>query len=181
MSETAELKKRLEALEGKPQNLKARPSFVAIALGIGAIAVLGGLLLLFSGSSEPESLETASPDEFQAAGPGFGALEPAPAPIDTSQPPEPEPASETEELRAQMDAMRTIGMNPAEILAVELMVHHDRDTLEWSDEPLTPVELKDHDGNVLEGVQVTSDPPPWWRVRGSSVCTGRSGRRSRRK
>ncbi len=107
MSETAELKKRLEALEGKPQNLKARPSFVAIALGIGAIAALGGLFLLFSGSSEPESLETASPDEFQAAGPGFGALEPTSAPIDTSPPPmEPEPDRETDELRAQMDAMR---------------------------------------------------------------------------
>lgn len=107
MSETAELKKRLEALEGKPQNLKARPSFVAIALGIGAIAALGGLLLLFSGSSEPESLETASPDEFQAAGPGFGALEPTSAPIDTSPPPmEPEPDRETEDLRAQIDAMR---------------------------------------------------------------------------
>ncbi|MEY8833633.1 TrbI/VirB10 family protein [Phaeobacter italicus] len=107
MSETAELKNRLEAIEGKPQNRKPRPSFFVIALGIGAIAALGGLLLLFSGRSEPDSLETASPDEFQAAGPGFGALEPTPAPIDTTPPPEPEPDSETEELRAQMDAMRT--------------------------------------------------------------------------
>ncbi|CRL11914.1 MULTISPECIES: TrbI/VirB10 family protein [Phaeobacter] len=108
MSETAELKKRLEALEGKPQNRRARPSAVTIALGIGAIAALGGLLLVFSGGSEPDSLETASPDEFQAAGPGFGALEPTPAPIDTSPPPAvSEPDSETEELRAQMDAMRS--------------------------------------------------------------------------
>ncbi|WP_420380584.1 TrbI/VirB10 family protein [Marivita sp.] len=108
MSETAELKKRLEALEGKPQNRKSRPSVVTIALGIGAIAALGGLLLLFSGGSEPESLETASPDEFQPAGPGFGALEPPPAPIETSPPPAvSEPDSETEALRAQIDAMRT--------------------------------------------------------------------------
>ncbi len=107
MSETAELSRRLEALEGKPHNRKSRPSDVTIALGIGAIAALGGLLLLFSGGSEPESLETASPDEFQPAGPGFGALEPTPAPIDTAPPPEPEPNSETEELRAQMDAMRS--------------------------------------------------------------------------
>lgn len=108
MSETAELKKRLEALEGKTQNQKARPSVVTIALVIGAIAALGGLLLLFSGGSEPEGLETASPDEFQAAGPGFGDLEPNPSPIDTSPPPtESEPESETEELRAQMDAMRS--------------------------------------------------------------------------
>jgi len=63
-------------------------------------------LLLFSGSSEPESLETASPDEFQATGPGFGALEPTPAPTETTPPPEPQADSETEELRAQMDAMR---------------------------------------------------------------------------
>ena len=108
MSETAELKKRLEALEGKPQNRKARPSAVAIALGIVAIAALGGLLLLLSGGSETDSLETASPDEFQAAGPGFGDLEPTPAPIDTSpSPAESEPDSETDELRAQMDAMRS--------------------------------------------------------------------------
>ena len=108
MSETAELKKRLEALEGKPQNRNARPSTVTIALGIGAIAALGSLLLLLSGGSEPDSLETASPDEFQAAGPGFGALEPTPAPINTSPPPAvSEPDSETEELRAQMDAMRS--------------------------------------------------------------------------
>ncbi|SFR57262.1 TrbI/VirB10 family protein [Litoreibacter janthinus] len=107
MSETTELKKRLEALEGKPQNRKSRPSVVTIALGIGAIVALGGLLLLFSDGSEPDSLETASPDEFQTAGPGFGALEPTPAPIDTTPPPEPKPDSETEELRAQMDAMRS--------------------------------------------------------------------------
>ncbi|UWR94910.1 TrbI/VirB10 family protein [Phaeobacter inhibens] len=108
MSETAELKKRLEALEGKTQNRKSRPSAVTIALGIGAIVALGGLLLLFSGGSEPDSLDTASPDEFQAAGPGFGDLEPTPAPIDTSPPPEEsEPDNETDELRAQMDAMRS--------------------------------------------------------------------------
>lgn len=108
MSETAELKKRLEAPEGKTQNSKARPSLVAVALGIAAIAALGGLLLLFSGGSEPDSLETASPDEFQAAGPGFGTLVPTPAPIDTSPPPAvSEPANEREELRAQLDAMRS--------------------------------------------------------------------------
>ncbi|WP_298842865.1 TrbI/VirB10 family protein [uncultured Roseobacter sp.] len=107
MSETAELRKRLEALEGKPQNRRSRPSASTIALGIAAIAALGGLLLLFSGSSEPDSLETASPDEFQAAGLGFGALEPTPAPIETTPSPEPQADSETEELRAQMDAMRS--------------------------------------------------------------------------
>ncbi|SEW05789.1 type IV secretion system protein VirB10 [Aliiroseovarius sediminilitoris] len=108
MSETAELKKRLEAIEGATQKIPKSPSFLTIALAIGGIVALGSLLLLFSGGSEQDALETASPDEFQAAGPGFGALEPTPAPIDTSPPPAvSEPDSETEELRAQMDAMQS--------------------------------------------------------------------------
>ena len=61
--------------------------------------------------------------------------------------------------------MRTVGMNPAEILAVVLMVHHDRDTLEWSDKPLTEVVPRDENGVPLgEDAVLTSDPPPWWRV-----------------
>jgi len=60
--------------------------------------------------------------------------------------------------------MRTIGMNPAELFAVILMVHHDRDTLAWSDEPLAPVVPRDRDGNPLPDRHLTSDPPPWWRV-----------------
>jgi len=65
-----------------------------------------------------------------------------------------------------LTSMRTIGMNPAEMFAVILMVHHDRDTLAWSDEPFTPLEIYDHDGNVMnnEEVRITSDPPPWWRA-----------------
>lgn len=65
-----------------------------------------------------------------------------------------------------LTSMRTIGMNPAEMFAVILMVHHDRDTLAWSDEPVTPLEIYDHDGNVMDNtdVRITSDPPPWWRV-----------------
>ncbi len=61
-------------------------------------------------------------------------------------------------------AMRTIGMNPAEMLAVILMVHHDRDTLEWSDEEVTPIVPRDRDGNAITEYKLTSDPPPWWRV-----------------
>lgn len=60
--------------------------------------------------------------------------------------------------------MRTVGMNPAEMYAVILMVHHDQDTLEWSNEPLTPYSIVDHDGNIIEDPRVTSDPPPWWRA-----------------
>jgi mono/diheme cytochrome c family protein len=60
--------------------------------------------------------------------------------------------------------MRTIGMNPAEMFAVILMVHHDQETLAWSNEPLTPYGIYDRDGNVIEDPRVTSDPPPWWRA-----------------
>jgi mono/diheme cytochrome c family protein len=60
--------------------------------------------------------------------------------------------------------MRTIGHNPAEMLAVTLMTHHDRDTLAWSDEPLVDVVIVDHDGSPILDPIVTSDPPPWWRV-----------------
>ncbi len=60
--------------------------------------------------------------------------------------------------------MRTIGMNPAELFAVILMVHHDRDTLAWSDVPLTPLVPVDHNGAPIADPRVTSDPPPWWRA-----------------
>ena len=61
-------------------------------------------------------------------------------------------------------AMRTIGHNPAEMLAVHLMSHHDQDTLAWSDEPLVVIDIKDHAGQSIQDPIVTSDPPPWWRV-----------------
>ena len=60
--------------------------------------------------------------------------------------------------------MRTIGHNPAEVLAVKLMLHHDRDTLAWSDEPLADFAVYDVDGGVITDALMTSDPPPWWRA-----------------
>jgi mono/diheme cytochrome c family protein len=60
--------------------------------------------------------------------------------------------------------MRTVGMNPAELFAVILMVHHDRDTLTWSDTPYTPLVARDENGNMIDYPQLTSDPPPWWRA-----------------
>ena len=61
-------------------------------------------------------------------------------------------------------AMRTIGHNPAELLAIRLMLHHDRETLAWSDEPLAETTLVDSEGKVIEEAVFTSDPPPWWRA-----------------
>jgi len=60
--------------------------------------------------------------------------------------------------------VRTVGMNPAEMLAVVLMQHHDRDTLAWSDTPLFEVDVRDENGDPVLEPMVTSDPPPWWRV-----------------
>jgi mono/diheme cytochrome c family protein len=66
---------------------------------------------------------------------------------------------------ADFAQMRTVGNNPAEGLAVVLMTHHDRETLAWSDEPVTDMVVVDEDGEpVLEPI-VTSDPPPWWRAK----------------
>lgn len=50
--------------------------------------------------------------------------------------------------------MRTLGTNPAEAIAVTLVAHRDRHTLEWFDEPQLP----------LPSIVVPSDPPPWWRA-----------------
>jgi hypothetical protein len=50
---------------------------------------------------------------------------------------------------------KTVGTNPAEMMAVALVAHRDPDTLAWSEEPLQP----------LPDITVISDPPPWWRSR----------------
>ena len=60
--------------------------------------------------------------------------------------------------------MRTVGMNPAELFAIILMVHHDRDTLEWSDGEVTPFNVRDASGAPIAEPLLTSDPPPWWRA-----------------
>ncbi len=61
--------------------------------------------------------------------------------------------------------MRTVGMNPAEMFALVLMVHHDRETLAWSDEPVVEsLALSVLKGDFLDP-KITSDPAPWWRVK----------------
>lgn len=51
--------------------------------------------------------------------------------------------------------MRTVGTNPAEMIAITLVAHRDRHTLEWFDEAQLPV----------PEIVVPSDPPPWWRAK----------------
>jgi len=67
---------------------------------------------------------------------------------------------------APLTDMPAIGMNPAEMFAVILMVHHDRETLAWSDEEVTPLVIYDENGMPMdrESIRITSDPPPWWRA-----------------
>jgi hypothetical protein len=49
---------------------------------------------------------------------------------------------------------RTIGSNPADIVAVVLASHRDPETLAWSDEPLFDISPP----------MIPADTPPWWRV-----------------
>ncbi len=66
--------------------------------------------------------------------------------------------------------MRTVGQNPAEQLTFALLVHHDPETLAWSDTPFyEPVPPTDADGRVIEDAILTSDPPPWWRAKKKSA------------
>jgi RoxA-like, cytochrome c-like len=65
---------------------------------------------------------------------------------------------------APKTVVRTVGQNPAEMLAAILMAHHDRDTLAWSDDPVVDFVVRDENGDEIAEPIVTSDPPPWWRA-----------------
>jgi mono/diheme cytochrome c family protein len=61
--------------------------------------------------------------------------------------------------------MRTVGNNPAEVLTGALFRHHDPITLSWSDSDLISSVIHDEHGQAIAHPTVTSDPPPWWRVK----------------
>lgn len=67
---------------------------------------------------------------------------------------------------AEFASMRTVGHNPAEMYAVILMAHHDRETLAWSQDLVTPIVVYDREGQPIpvSDAVVTSDVPPWWRA-----------------
>lgn len=116
-----DLERRLAALEkGKgthPSSPKRRTPLLAVLIVLLILAG-GATLLLVSGSNEEVALPTATPDEFQSEGDGFGEIEPfvpppPPEPEIVLVEPDPAPAAqpdtallaEIEALRAQIDAL----------------------------------------------------------------------------
>lgn len=57
--------------------------------------------------------------------------------------------------------MRTIGTNPAEMLATTFIAHRDNKTLAWSDTPLMTIPFVER---MPAGDTITSKVPPWWRM-----------------
>ena len=104
-----DLEQRLAALErGNPRHgpaPKRRSPLLALLLA-GLILAGGLVLLLFSGPGEEVAMPTATPDEFQTEGDGFGEIElfvPPPAPEPEIVLVEPEPNAE---LLAQIAALQ---------------------------------------------------------------------------
>ena len=105
MSEVNELKKRLEAIEGKEKGARNKPDSLLPLVILGGIILLGALLYLSYNNPTPEQLLTGIPEEFQTVGSGFGRVEPRePEPSLPIAPPEPITANT--ELRVQLEAMR---------------------------------------------------------------------------
>jgi type IV secretion system protein VirB10 len=109
MTETTELRKRLEALEGGGDSggSRKRSTLLLIMLSVAGTAALLAVITLMSRGPQPEPMQTAAPAEFQDSGPGFGALDPVTPPEPTPQPAAPASTNaETEALRAQLEEMR---------------------------------------------------------------------------
>jgi len=108
----ADLEQRLAALEqGNPRHGPARQRRSPIlALGVAGLIAAGGTALYFLSQPEEEvALPTATPDEFQTEGDGFGEIEPfvpPPAPEPEVVLVTPEPAEPNAELLAQLAALQ---------------------------------------------------------------------------
>ncbi|MCI2400883.1 TrbI/VirB10 family protein [Aliiroseovarius subalbicans] len=108
----ADLEQRLAALEqGNPRHGPApkRRSPLLALLIVGLILVGGALLYLMSKPEEEIALPTATPDEFQAEGDGFGEIEPfvpPPAPEPEIVVVTPGPVEPNAELLAQITALQ---------------------------------------------------------------------------
>ncbi|MDJ0825854.1 MAG: TrbI/VirB10 family protein [Rhodobacter sp.] len=112
MSDNADLEKRLAALEqGNPSHGPAskRRSPLLALLVIGLILAGGAMLYAFSLPEDEAALPTATPDEFQTEGDGFGEIEPfvpPPAPEPEIVLVTPEAAEPNAELLAQLEALQ---------------------------------------------------------------------------
>ncbi|MBN8189884.1 conjugal transfer protein [Salipiger thiooxidans] len=111
-SPNPDLEKRLAALEqGNRRHGTApqRRSPLLAMLMMGLILASGAVLYLFSRPEEEVALPTATPDEFQLEGDGFGEIEPfvpPPAPEPEIVLVEPETANPNAELLAQIEALQ---------------------------------------------------------------------------
>ena len=112
MSNGADLEKRLAALEqgGPRRGVPPKLRSPLLALLIVALILVGGAVLYFLSQPEEEiALPTATPDEFQAEGDGFGEIEPfvpPPPPDPEIVLVEPDPAEPNADLLAQLDALQ---------------------------------------------------------------------------
>ena len=108
----ADLEQRLAALEqGNPRHGPApRRRSPVLALAVAGLISAGGAALYFLSQPEEEvALPTATPDEFQTEGDGFGEIEPfvpPPAPEPEVVLVTPEPAEPNAELLAQLAALQ---------------------------------------------------------------------------
>ena len=106
-----DLERRLRALEAGSSGSRRRPQSRSpglAALVVGLIALGGLVLFVFSRSDEEVALPTATPDEFQAEGDGFGGIAPvAPPPAPTPEiVVETAPAEPNAELLSQLAALQ---------------------------------------------------------------------------
>ncbi len=112
MSDNADLEKRLAALEqGNTRHGPApkRRSPLLALMVIGLILAGGAMFYAFSLPEQEAALPTATPDEFQTEGDGFGEIEPfvpPPAPEPEIVLVTPKPAEPNAELLAQLEALQ---------------------------------------------------------------------------
>ena len=113
--DTEDLAARLAALEGTTGKKagRPRPSPMTALLGIGGIAVVGGLAWAALQPAPPGLMPTAAPEEFQTTGSGFGDLAPMPVEEPASPPPENTGPSATE--LALMESLATLQAELAEL------------------------------------------------------------------
>ncbi|HQU67315.1 MAG TPA: TrbI/VirB10 family protein [Albidovulum sp.] len=140
MSDTSasELERRLKALEQNDPRRKPAPRrrTPLLAILITALVLLAGAVLwLMSGSEDDTALPTATPDEFQIEGEGFGAIEPVvppPAPVPKVVEATPPPATdaallaEIDALKAEIEALKRTpapagGNDPSATAAIEAL------------------------------------------------------------